>query len=223
MRSCFVMLASLLLACGGHSDIAGSGGAKGSASSSSSSSSSASATTGAGGFDNTPECTSADQCVLCNDCCSCLGAPASEGCPACPDVECFAPMCSAMGFPTATPQCAAGRCVAGFVCDYSMVVCAQPPPPCEPGKTASVLNGCWGGCVPTTQCASVADCSQCDPATQVCVQEVAFEITSHCVDKPSACQGKPLCACMGASACVNPFNLCSDVSSSQISCGCPTC
>jgi hypothetical protein len=214
----------LMVACGGTASVEGSGaGGSSSNSTSRSSARSTGTTTAAGGFDGMPECTSSEQCALCNDCCTCAGTPADVSCPTCDIQTCEQAHCSAIGYPSPIPMCSAGRCVAGFICDQLMAFCNVPPPTCPVGQAASVLDGCWGPCVPATECLSVTRCGQCDPATQVCVLEQAFDETRHCVDLPAACQGRPLCECMGSSVCVSPFDLCAETPSGEISCGCPTC
>ncbi len=178
---------------------------------------------GQGGvFENKPECTKASQCNLINDCCNCKGIPSSEQPPVCDVPECFAPMCEALDFPNLEASCAAGRCVAGFDCDHTKVQCKSIQPECDPGKTPTVVNNCWGQCVPAEQCGQVGNCKQCGP-DQVCVNEVTqLGFMRHCVNIPKVCKDKVSCACMGASVCVAPYDNCSEANGT-LSCDCPAC
>ena len=203
----------------------GSGGATGgaSASSSSSSSSSSSGAGGSGGSPAVPQCTDPAQCTLVNDCCSCVGIGPMEAPPPCNVPECFIPTCTAQGHPNTPAACSAGQCVAGFDCDHSKALCNTLPPACPAGQTATVTGGCWGACVPATECASVGSCAQCS-AGQVCVKEILkVGPVHHCVTPPAGCGNAPDCACMGGAVCVAPFDACGDEGPGVLACSCPSC
>lgn len=173
-----------------------------------------------------PECASAEDCTLYSDCCSCLALAPGEEPPPCDMPECFADHCTSIGIDfNSAPQCNAGRCILGFDCDYTQVMCAAPTPVCAPGEIARVRGNCWDGtCVPTSECAYVPACSDCDPAFYACVNYVSMLPTHHCVEAPVACQNDVSCDCMGQSVCVYPFYECSDSPTpNQIDCDCPIC
>jgi hypothetical protein len=155
-----------------------------------------------GGGMASPECDMPRGCVLVDDCCTCAAIPAGEMPPPCDDVLCLVPKCTELGNSMAVVACEAHRCVASFNCDRDQVVCLAPEPLCPPGETASVTGGCWGPCVPATECSYVAACDQCDQASQVCVHISVGPVERlHCVALPPECGGTPSCACMGASVC----------------------
>ena len=170
-------------------------------------------------------CTDAAQCTIFSDCCSCIavgpGDPAPVPCPA----LCATDKCTELGIdPNKQPECQAGQCVVGFDCDSSKAVCAMPPPSCDAGHVPSVQGGCWGPCVPATDCSFVPDCDHCDPSSQLCVKYSAWTVESHCVPIPPACKDDLSCDCMGSDVCVDPFNLCfDDPSQNTLSCECPAC
>ena len=74
----------------------------------------------------------------------------------------------------------------GVECTGAM--CNTPSPACEPGQVPSVVNGCWGDCVPASRCLQVDDCSWC--GGQVCATSGAQ--TYHCPF--NYCAGPP-CQC----------------------------
>ncbi|MFO0548618.1 MAG: hypothetical protein U0271_09535 [Polyangiaceae bacterium] len=153
-----------------------------------------------GGTVATPECAVPADCQLVNDCCTCASIPTGDTPPDCNVPECFATACSTAGY-NGSLDCQLGQCVAGFDCDGSMTVCAQPPPECEPGKTPAVVNGCWGGCVFASECRVVGDCNQCGPS-DVCVhRSVGPADQLHCVAVPPECGTKASCDCMGMAVC----------------------
>jgi hypothetical protein len=58
-------------------------------------------------------------------------------------------------FPILCPQIPylhAGECGDGVNCDRNDIRCAQAEPDCGAGKVASVVNGCYGACVPINSC-----------------------------------------------------------------------
>lgn len=166
------------------------------------------------------ECDVAEDCQLVDDCCTCDAIPADvepEECSA----NCFQSECSAQGRPEkAAIACVAGRCVAGFDCNWALTTCDAAPPNCGEGSTASVVDGCYGACVLTTECNSVGSCDQCDGGL-ACVQEAGFGTTSHCVtDAPCDVDD---CACLGPSVCDEGTDVCVEGGDEVIVCECITC
>ena len=63
-------------------------------------------------------------------------------------------------FPILCPQIPylhAGECGDGVNCDRNDIRCAQPEPDCGPGRAASVVNGCYGACVPINSCRCIME------------------------------------------------------------------
>ena len=170
-----------------------------------------------------PECVDAAACSLFTDCCNCLALAPGETPPPCGITTCFVTTCTPRGITDADVTCAAGRCAAGYDCDPSSVVCAMPPPACAAGEVPSVRGGCWGACVPATECSRVTDCGQCAPELQFCVRDVTrMGPIAHCVERLDECGAVPSCECAGASVCVAAFYLCGDDAAGPM-CNCPTC
>ena len=183
---------------------------------------------GRGGAGNKPECMTASDCRLVSDCCNCRALPVDAPNPLVCPLLCIQSKCSQEMLPSGAVDCVAGRCVAGFNCDASRVVCGGPTPTCPPGEVPTVnpAGTCYsGGCVPATQCKRVTSCADCASADQGCVNNVTLQGTQfHCVTIPSVCQGAATCACLGVSSCVSPYSVCADFSGLKgIACGCPTC
>ena len=178
-------------------------------------------TAGTGGAP--PECTSAADCRLWSDCCSCVALAPGETEPAPCPATCLQPHCDAVGIGSGDVACVAGRCVAGFDC-ASEVFCNGLPPDCTAGWVPSVSNGCWGTCVPATECLSVPSCSDC-AADSTCALYVNMTGPEpHCVSIPDECANLPVCACLGSSVCRDLNWQCSDLSGIRgVSCGCPDC
>jgi hypothetical protein len=172
-----------------------------------------------------PECTTPEDCTLYSDCCSCLALAPGEEPPRCDIPECFIDHCTSIGIDyNSAPLCVTGRCIIGFDCDHTQVFCDGPTPVCDPGEIPRVQDGCWrGDCVPTSECAFVPGCIDCDPSHYVCVRNVAHLPSHHCVD-PGVCIDKISCDCLGKSVCVHPFYACGESAEpNQIDCNCPIC
>ncbi len=177
-----------------------------------------------GGGPASPECTTATDCKVFADCCSCLGVPTTENPTSCPQ-NCLLDKCGEIDAPKAA-ACVAGRCVMGFECDSSKVTCKSLPPTCPAGQVARVdpTTQCWKGCVPAGECNSVKSCSDCT-GELVCAGYVTqLGPQNHCVDVPKTCNGNFSCACLGPSVCTSPFSTCADFSGQKgVSCSCPNC
>jgi hypothetical protein len=192
----------------------------------------ADASVGAGGFSGgstdggvKPECSSDKDCKIFTDCCACEGVPNGETPPSACDVACKQNQCAALGLTAPQAACVAGRCVVGFECDASKVLCKSVPPTCPPGQIALVAGSCWqGGCVPANECASVKDCAACT-GQLICAEfPQRGGSTVHCYDIPTECNGNFGCSCAGAAVCSAPGLACQDLSGLKgIACQCPSC
>jgi hypothetical protein len=145
-------------------------------------------------------CGGVDECVLVNDCCSCEVLPAGQEPPPCDIEACLISTCESQlaGF-VPKPACRVGTCTfAALNCQISASICeVEPPPPCEGGLVQSVINDCYGPCVPPNMCANLP--GQCDASS--CGEGFACMVTqsgapSQCIPLPPACEGSPSCECI---------------------------
>lgn len=168
-----------------------------------------------------PECLVDSDCKLFDNCCICEGVPDGAIEPACDMGPCLINTCKSLGLPSGTEAtCVAGRCIAGFPCDWNETTCDAIPPDCGPGETASVREGCYGSCVPAGECLSVGSCEQCDGGLE-CARKEAFTVTDHCVSLPEVCDEAD-CECLGPSVCTEDDEECS-VQEGALVCSCTTC
>ena len=140
-------------------------------------------------LDLSPACLSSDDCILLDTCCECDAVPSDrpppDRCPA----DCAEGQCSALGVDA--PACVFGHCRPSRDCDASRVMCAATPPPCPDGMLPSVLDGCWGSCLPASTCLAVSGCEDC-PDDHVCVplpdgSVRCAELDPECADTPPTC------------------------------------
>lgn len=180
---------------------------------------------GAAGGPAQPECTTAADCKLLSDCCTCQAVAAGEVVPPCPPIACLQTKCMELRLPADSVACVAGRCVAGFDCDARKVTCRVAVPQCQPGFVPVVEGSCYtGACVPATECLAVSSCAACIPGTPCAMYGTQLGLQFHCVTIPSSCNGSGTCACMGPATCIKPFATCTDLSGIRgINCSCPTC
>ncbi|MEZ4448339.1 MAG: hypothetical protein R3B09_02590 [Nannocystaceae bacterium] len=142
------------------------------------------------------ECESDDGCVLWNSCCSCAAVPVDTPDEQCPG-ECFVTSCEGMGLYLPSAACRLGRCaLAPQRCNPAEVACDALPPECPDGFVASVVDVCWGSCVPAHLCDVLPACSHglCGPGW-MCVESQAGAFKPHCEPIPAACDGAPGCGC----------------------------
>jgi hypothetical protein len=206
---------------GGASGTSGTSGANGSAGTGATGGAAgASGSGGASGTGGSPgaQCRDGGQCRLFSDCCYCVALgpdqPDPTDCPA----TCKVDSCTALRVNSGNMSCVAGQCSAGINCGGT-VTCRSAPPVCEPGHVPSIVDNCWGPCVPGTQCANVRDCTQCVAPGQTCV-------TGHinvCVRIPERCRNNPSCACMGETVCEPPATCIDRSGIPGMACSCPTC
>lgn len=169
-------------------------------------------------------CTSNDDCVLFDDCCSCTAHHVDDPMDGCP-VDCEVSACEAAGLPQHPVECRFGTCqLADIDCNDDLVVCDENPPDCPEGALPSAAAGCWTGqCVPPQACDVVPDCSWCAD-DETCVQQATqIGLWSSCEPIDPSCDGSPSCACMGDAICQNPYECSEAVGSGEIGCVCPVC
>ena len=106
-------------------------------------------------------------------------------------------------------------------CDPGHVACNSPTPVCDMGQAPSVVNGCWGDCVPILSCATV---SSCDGCLGFCAAYEGWGTEYRCAATALLCQSLQ-CGCLGQYFCVAPFDACTSSTSGPpfVACGCPTC
>jgi len=182
---------------------------------------------GSGGIPG-PECTTASDCKLVDDCCTCAAIPVGATAPACGGVLCKQNQCPARQLGTGTVDCVAGRCVAGFACDATQVICKVAAPVCPAGEVPVIndAGNCYvGTCAPATECKTVSGCGSCTGANDACVSyETQLGIQHHCVAIPPECGGGASCSCFGAATCLSPYRSCREYSGPRgVYCSCPTC
>jgi hypothetical protein len=170
------------------------------------------------------QCTENADCQLYADCCTCVAIARDEPPPPRCGLQCEQSKCAELGITQSNVRCAAGACVAGYTCS-GQVLCPALPPKCEPGFVPSVSGGCWGQCVPASECASLSDCAQCTSPGEICVTYVTQRgPENHCVRAPTGCEAMPTCECLGSSVCLPPYGSCTDKSGVRgVSCDCPNC
>ncbi len=154
-------------------------------------------TTGTTG-DGDGSCSTAADCTLVNDCCNCVAVPLGQE-PGCDLPECFALTCEASLGYSPDAECSMGTCqLTPTSCDLDQIACLMPePPPCEGGLVRSVMNSCYGACVPPSSCETLP--FECDATT--CGDGFACLTTqsgapSQCVPLPAACGGVASCECV---------------------------
>ena len=166
------------------------------------------------------ECQTADDCVMFSDCCNCAAVPKGTSIPGC-DLVCITDQCTAQQIGRDEITCAFGRCVVDRSCNHARATCNSPPEPCPDGQVRSVTeNGCWGPCMPPTECRDVTDCSDCGEA--VCVGLSAFipPATGCVVPEPSCTKGN-YCECLDA--CPQSAAYECVEADDAVSCYCPVC
>ena len=148
-----------------------------------------------GGAASVPECETDDDCELSKDCCSCEALPKGTSVPTCRIACGDSNGCEMQGI-TATARCALGRCALSAGCGGRGVTCDEQPPPCAEGHAPIVTpEGCWGPCVPSTECLQVPDCSDC--GDEHCVSfPTAGSTTIRCVARRPGCEAGNLCECL---------------------------
>ena len=151
-------------------------------------------------FDISPACLTSDDCVLIDSCCDCSAEPASRVPPDRCDVDCAEGRCSALGIDAAV--CNGGHCESSRDCDATEVQCAAPPPVCPAGMLPSVLDGCWGSCLPAATCRVVASCRDC-PADHVCVPVVSYGVVRCAEVLPDCPDDPPSCDCIDPQTCLD--------------------
>lgn len=140
-----------------------------------------------------PECETADDCFLQSDCCGCKSVP-TDGREVC-GLDCDeSDPCLQTGITSEDVQCANGRCVFGRSCDGT-AACPALPPECPEGEVPSVADGCWGPCLPPTECLNVGSCDDCGDA--FCVEFQAQISHFGCVTRVQTCDRENYCECLG--------------------------
>ena len=216
---------------GGKPDAAPSGGAASGGAAGSGGAATGGASAGGGGAGGssadagtTAECASNADCKVLKDCCTCEAVPNAEAPGSCGSV-CKVDQCTALGLAAPVASCIAGRCVVGFSCDASKVLCKSLAPTCPPGQVALVAGSCWqGSCVPANECTSVQSCNACTGELVCGIFSQLGGLTYHCYDVPAECHGDFGCSCAGAGICAAPGLSCTDLSGLKgIACSCLGC
>jgi hypothetical protein len=213
----------------GGGGIAGGGGGRGGTGGGSAGRGGAGGDTGGRGGAGaaSPECTTASDCKLVDDCCSCQAIPVGDAAPPC-TLVCKQNQCAARQLPPGAVDCVAGKCVGGFACDATKVTCKAATPACPAGEvpTVNASGTCYvGTCAPETECRTVSSCAVCSGTNEACVSYGAqLGAEYHCVTIPPECGGNGGCTCLGVASCRSPYGACVDYSGIRgVSCTCPSC
>jgi hypothetical protein len=174
-----------------------------------------------------PECTTAADCKLVDDCCSCEAIPVGATAAPCA-LLCIQSACAARQLPSGAVACVAGKCVAGFACDATKITCKIATPACPAGEVPVVnaSGNCYvGTCAPETECKTVSSCAVCNGTNVACVSYGAqLGAEYHCVTIPPECGANGGCTCLGVASCPAPYSACTDYSGIRgVSCTCPSC
>ena len=175
----------------------------------------ASGMSGAGGTASGAECTKADDCTLLSNCCECRAEPKGAALGSCPTV-CTKDSCTANQIRPEEVTCVFGRCVLARSCNTARVTCTAAPPQCPAGTVPSVLDSCWGPCLPPTECRDVTDCSSCGGGA-ACVRDINFSITTTCIAPAADCHSGSYCGCL-----VTCPVVCGEADAG-VNCFCPGC
>jgi hypothetical protein len=92
--------------------------------------------------------------------------------------------------------------------------CGTPAPSCPSDQLPSVVDGCWSICVPSGECLSVSDCSQCADGA-VCA--TAKDGSSHCL--MSNCASADACTCPFMPPCAGGSAYCTSTGPLRVTCG----
>lgn len=94
----------------------------------------------------------------------------------------------------------AGDLGAPVACDPINVSCRAQPPGCKLGWIPSVVNGCWGTCVPVERCSDVPARPDCDKSTVTCKRVEPRCPSGYVPSVTGSCYGpcvpKHVCACV---------------------------
>jgi len=94
--------------------------------------------------------------------------------------------------------CIFGRCVLDpKVCEPSKVTCADDPPECGAKTLPSIVDGCWGECVPYEECGFLGSCEPCLEAELGCQQTGEIK-SAGCFESASDCDS---CDCLPPEVC----------------------
>ncbi len=145
-----------------------------------------------------PECVVDSDCQRVANCCECSSIPAGET-PAECENDCLVDTCTAEGLESLEVACRSGVCEFGStIACGGPVACDSLPPECDGDEVPSIVDECWGSCVPYHYC---SDSSACTPG---CGEDWT------CVDSQSGGAGgcmplAPGCGGVASCECVDPY------------------
>lgn len=176
---------------GGSTDASTTGGSTGGATGGST----GGATEPTTGGPPTAECQQDSDCTIVNNCCECSTRPVDAEIPAC-EGNCRQSTCDALQLVGVAAACRSG------VCEFANVQCSEGPPACDavkpscpPDTRTSIVDGCWGPCVPARYCEGLGCTGTSCGDGWTCVEHQATG--SACAPIPRECGGTPTCACVG--------------------------
>ena len=150
-------------------------------------------TAGTGGLG--PECVIDSDCQKVANCCVCSSIPADVEPGECED-DCLVDSCTAKGLEGLEAACRSGGCEFGSTIECSgPVSCDSLPPECISGEVPSIVDECWGPCVPYHYCADTSACTPSCGEGWVCV-EFQSGAGGGCMPLSHECDGSAGCSCM---------------------------
>ncbi|PIE66362.1 MAG: hypothetical protein CSA24_00430 [Deltaproteobacteria bacterium] len=110
----------------------------------------------------------------------------------------------------------AGENASKVLCNPSLVTCQVSPSPCSSGQAPQIIAGCWGPCVPISQCTDLPSKPDCNTSQGIICDVIPPSCPKHYTPTRSgACYGPcvPLTACACATSgppeqCPDPQYIC---------------
>jgi hypothetical protein len=173
-----------------------------------------------------PECTSAADCKLVDDCCSCEAIPSAPRRRRAPSSG-IQSACAARQLPSGAVDCVVGKCVAGIRLrryeDHLQDSDARLPRGrgSRRQRVRQLLTSEPASPRPSARRSAV--CSACTGTGEACVSyQTQRGPQHHCVTIPPECNGNGGCSCVGVASCLAPYQTCTDYSGIRgVSCSCP--
>ncbi len=141
------------------------------------------------------ECVVDSDCQKIANCCECSSIPADEEAAECEN-DCLVDTCTAEGLETIEAACRSGVCEFGSTIACSgPVSCDSLPPECEGDEVPSIVDECWGPCVPYHYCVDTSACTPSCGEAWVCVESQSGG-AGGCMPLAGECEGTASCECV---------------------------
>ncbi len=141
------------------------------------------------------ECVVDSDCQRIANCCECSSIPAGEEPAECED-DCLVDSCTAEGLEALEAACRSGICEFGSTIECGgPVSCDSLPPECEGDEVPSIVDECWGPCVPYHYCSDTSACTPGCGEAWVCVESQSGA-AGGCMPLAEECGGTASCECV---------------------------